>query len=153
MLLLDINPQILFLHLHSTLRWLALALVIASIIKSLIGLTGGSQYAKLDNIFAASFVGTMHLQLLIGLIMYFFTSPITEAALADFGAAMKNSELRFWAVEHGFAMIIAVVLAQVGRSKSKKKTEDKSKFKTQLIFFGIALLIMLWAIPWDRAFG
>jgi len=129
---------------------LALALALIATIKSLIGLFGKSEYAKLDNIFAASFVGTMHLQLLIGLILYIFLSPITASAFSDFGAAMKNSELRFWAVEHITIMIAAVAMAQIGRSKSKKASDNSKKFKLQVIFFGIALVLMLAGIPWGR---
>lgn len=138
------------LHAHSGFRWLVLLLVIVATIKSLIGLFSSGKYSKLDNILAVSFVGTMHLQLLIGLILYFFLSPLTAYAFEDFGAAMKDSELRFWAVEHLVIMILAVVAAQIGRSKSKKATDDKVKFKLQTIFFGISLVLLLLGIPWSR---
>ncbi|WP_421897018.1 hypothetical protein [Marinoscillum sp.] len=144
------NTYTAFLHIHSTLRWVALALAIFVTVKSLMGLSGKSVFGKKDNIFAASFVGTMHLQLLLGLILYFFLSPITESALSDFGGAMKNPELRFWAVEHTTMMVLAVVAAQIGRSKSKKAADSAQKFKLQAIFFGAALLLMLAGIPWNR---
>jgi Na+-driven multidrug efflux pump len=96
------------LHAHSGLRWLVLLLAIVLVVKSLAGLFGGGKYSKLDNVLSVSFVGTMHLQLLIGLILYFFLSPITDMAFKDFGSAMKDSELRFWAVEHLVIMILAV---------------------------------------------
>jgi hypothetical protein len=147
------NTYQIVLHAHSGFRWLALLAAVVIVIKSVIGLIGNGKYQKLDNILAASFVGTMHLQFLLGLVLYFFLSPVTKAAFEDFGAAMKNADLRFWAVEHLFIMIIAIALAQVGRSTSKKATEDKSKFKKQLIFFGISLVLMLAGIPWDRVIG
>lgn len=141
------------LQAHSGFRWLALLLALVVILKSLAGLLSKSGYQKLDNIFAASFVGTMHLQFLIGIVLYFFLSPVTKAAFQDFGAAMKNGDLRFWAVEHLFIMIIAIVLAQVGRSSSKKAATDNSKYKKQLIFFSLSLILMLAGIPWDRVIG
>ena len=144
------DPYITALHLHSVLRWLVLLAGIFLVIKSIIGMTGNSTYGKLDNIVSASFVGTLHLQLLIGLVLYFFLSPITESALANFGAAMKNAELRFWAVEHITLMILGIVIAQIGRTKSKKQSEDKKKFKLQAIFYGIAMVLILAGIPWDR---
>jgi putative Ca2+/H+ antiporter (TMEM165/GDT1 family) len=92
----------------------------------------------------------MDLQLLSGLILYFFLSPITKLAMSDFGAAMKDAGLRFYAVEHISMMLIAVVLVHIGRAKSKKAKTDSGKFKIATIFFLIALVLMLAAIPWDK---
>lgn len=139
-----------FLHTHSGLRWLVLALAVVVIIKSLMGLFGKPAYRKIDNILAASFVGTMHLQLLIGLILYVFLSPWTAQAFQDFGGAMRDAMLRFWAVEHILVMILAVAAAQIGRSISKKAQDDRVKHRFQAIFFSVALLLMLFGIPWDR---
>ena len=87
---------------------------------------------------------------LVGLVLYFFLSPITNAAFQNFGAAMKNADLRFYAVEHFLMMLIAVVLVHIGRSKSKKAAQPRKKFGISLVFFGIAYIIMLAAIPWSR---
>lgn len=149
-MLLDINAYTLFLHLHSVIRWIALILIIIVLIKSFIGWFGNGSYGKVDNIFAASFVGMMDLQFLLGIILYIFLSPVTESAFNDFGAAMSNSTLRFWAVEHILVMLVAVVLSHIGRSKGKKASDMKKKFKFQAIFFGISFLLILAAIPWDR---
>ena len=139
-----------FLHAHSGLRWLVLLLAVVVIIKSLIGLFGGGAYKKLDNILAASFVGTMHLQLLIGLILYIFLSPITTSAFSNVSEAMSNPAIRYWFVEHITVMILAVVAAQVGRSISKKSDDSLVKFRFQTIFFTIAFFLMMTRIPWDR---
>jgi len=137
------------LYTHSWLRWVVFLVAIFVVLKSLIGLFGDNQeYKKLDNAMAASFVGTMHLQLLIGLILYFFLSPLTDLAMKDMGSAMRDSELRFWAVEHITVMILAVVFAQVGRSISKKSDDNSVKFRFQSIFFGASLLMMIVGIPW-----
>lgn len=134
------------LHFHSGLRWLVLLGAVAVIVKSILGFVGSQEYKKLDNILAASFVGMMHLQALTGLILYFFLSPFTSS----FTFNMKDPNMRFWSVEHLFLMILAIVLAQVGRTKSKKASVAKTKFKLQTIFFAIALVLMLAGIPWSR---
>lgn len=139
------------LIIHSWLRWIVLILALVVIVKSIAGWMGDKSYSKGDNGMAAGFVGTMHLQLLIGLILYVFLSPITQAAFQDFGAAMKNSGIRYWAVEHIFVMIIAIALAQVGRTLSKKAKNDTQRFKRQAIFFTTALVLMLSRIPFDQA--
>lgn len=139
-----------FLHAHSGLRWIALLLAIVVVVKSIMGLTSKTKFQKLDNILGASFVGTMHLQFLLGLVLYFFLSPWTTNNFVKLRVAMKIPEVRFWMVEHLTIMIIAIALAQVGRTLSKKAKSDNQKFKRQLIFFGLSLLAMLAGIPWDR---
>ena len=139
-----------FLHLHDTLRWLLLLSLVTTLVKYLIGWFGNQHWKKTDNLMGIVFTSLMDIQLLTGLVLYFFLSPITKLALSDFGSAMKNADLRFYAVEHIFMMLIAVVLVHIGRAKSKKATADHAKFRIATIFYGLSLLIMLAAIPWSR---
>jgi len=140
-----------FLHLHNTLRWLLLLSILITVIKYLIGWLGSKPWTKTDNILGIVFTSLMDIQLLTGLVLYFFLSPVTKLAFSDFGAAMKDSGLRFYAVEHISMMIIAVVLVHIGRAKSKKAKTDLAKFKTASIYFLVALVVISAAIPWDRA--
>jgi hypothetical protein len=139
-----------FLHLHDTLRWLILLSLVATLVKYLAGWLGRKRWEKMDNILGLVFTSLMDLQLLTGLALYFFLSPITQLALSNFGGAMKDADLRFYAVEHFSMMLIAVILVHIGRAKSKKARNDASKFKITFIFFLIALLVILAAIPWSR---
>ena len=139
-----------FLHLHDTLRWLLLVSLVITLGKYLVGWFGNQPWKKVDNILGIVFTSLMDVQLLTGLVLYFFLSPITKMALSDFGAAMKNADLRFYAVEHLSMMLIAVVLVHIGRVKSKKAVTDTSKFKLATIFYLIALVVMVVAIPWSR---
>jgi hypothetical protein len=93
----------------------------------------------------------MDIQFLIGIILYAFVSPLTKAAFSDFGAAMKNPALRFYAVEHILLMVIALVLVHIGRSKSKKAIAPWKKHRAAAIYYGIALVLILAGIPWDKA--
>jgi len=139
-----------FLHLHDTLRWLVLLSLVITLIKYTVGWLGSQRWQKTDNLLGIVFTSLMDLQLLTGLVLYFFLSPITKLAMSDFGAAMKNADLRFYAVEHFAMMLIAVVLVHIGRAKSKKAKTDSAKFKTATIFFLIALVVISAAIPWNR---
>lgn len=131
------------LHAHSGLRWLILVAVTIAVLKSLVGLFAGTEYSKFDKIVAVAFVGMMHLQLLIGLVLYFIYSPHITYNMSD-------PVSRFWSVEHLALMLFAVAAAQVGRSISKKTTDAQVKFRFQSIFFGMSLVLMLLGIPWDR---
>lgn len=139
-----------FLHLHDTLRWLLLLSLVTTLVKYLIGWLGNQPWKKTDNLMGIIFTSLMDLQLLVGLVLYFFLSPITKFAFSDFGAAMKDTELRFYAVEHFLMMLIAVILVHIGRAKSKKAATDAGKFKIATLFYGFALVVMLVAIPWSR---
>jgi len=139
-----------FLHLHDTLRWLLLLSLVTTLVKYLIGWLGNQPWKKTDNLMGIIFTSLMDLQLLVGLVLYFFLSPITKFAFSDFGAAMKDTELRFYAVEHFLMMLIAVILVHIGRAKSKKAATDAGKFKIATLFYGLALVVMLVAIPWSR---
>jgi hypothetical protein len=140
------------LHTHNMFRWLVLIALILAIGFAFAGWFGKQEWKKRDNSSGLFLTIFMDLQFLIGIILYAFVSPFTQAAFADFGAAMKNAELRFYAVEHILMMVIALVLIHIGRAKSKKETVPWKKHRTAAIFYTIGLLVILAAIPWDRAF-
>jgi hypothetical protein len=94
------------------------------------------------------FMIALDLQLVLGLLLYGILSPFTAQAMADFGGAMRDPSLRFWAVEHLSMMLLAVVLVHVGRVLARKTSNPDKKRTRLLICFGIALLLMLGAIPW-----
>jgi hypothetical protein len=133
---------------HNLTRWGVLLFGLYAITKSILGLMGNRPFTKQANISHALFVGFCHLQLLLGIVLYFI-SPQVDAALANgFGAAMKDPYSRLIVLEHITVNFIAIALIQVGRTLSKKTTEDRAKYKKTLIFFGIGLVLILSRIPW-----
>ena len=135
------------LHSHNLIRWILLILLIFVLFRAWSGWLGKGSYHKIDKITGGILVGFTHLQLIVGLLLYFVFSPITQAAFQDMGAAMKDSSLRFYAVEHILIMIIAVVLIQLGRTFSKKATTDEEKHKKVAIFTTLALVLILSRMP------
>ena len=138
------------LSLHNLVRWVVVILAVAATVRAFIGWFGKKEWTALDNRLGVLFSSSVDVQLLLGLLLYFFLSPITGAALKNFGAAMSNPELRFFAVEHVIVMFAAVILAHVGRTLSKKAAEAASKHRLAAIFFGLAILAIAFAIPWSR---
>jgi hypothetical protein len=94
------------------------------------------------------FTITLDLQVVLGALLYFVLSPFTKEALSNFGAAMSNSGLRFWAVEHVFGMVIGVALAHVGKVKIAKAPNDARRHRLAAIVYGLALLAVVISIPW-----
>lgn len=132
---------------HSVLRWAILLSAVWAVFRAWKGVSGNTPFTAADNKAGLFFLIFMDLQLLVGLVLY-FTSPLIKAARADMGATMKDSVLRFFSVEHVLMAVLALVFVHIGRSKVKKAPTDAAKHKKGLIFFGIALLIILLMIPW-----
>lgn len=137
----------LFLIIHSWNRWIILLSGVVLLVTLIYSLSKSQIFSNTLKAMALTFLGSLHIQLLIGIILYVFLSPFTQAAFNDFGSAMKNSGLRFWAVEHTLLNVIGIFMAQIGYSISKRKIDDKAKQKTLLIWMGMAFLIILLAIP------
>ena len=131
------------LLLHSWIRWLAVLagpLATAAAIRK----DGLARAQRLGFIFMIA----LDLQLLLGLLLYGVLSPFTTRAMSDFGAAMRDPVLRYWAVEHFALMLSAAVLVHVGRVLARKAASAEQKRKRLLICFGLATLLMLAGIPW-----
>lgn len=138
----------LVLTLHSLVRWAIVIVGLIAVVRAWIGWRGGKPWAQLDDRLGLIFTSVLDLNLLLGLLLYFVLSPITTDAFKDMGAAMGNGATRFFAVEHILFMIIAVVVAHIGRSRSKKAVSDAGKHKQAAIFFTAAMVLVLLAIPW-----
>jgi quinol-cytochrome oxidoreductase complex cytochrome b subunit len=129
--------------LHSYNRYLLFAALLLVLFRAYSGWMGKKPFEKLDNTGSLVLLILTHTQLLIGLILYAFLSPYTQAAFANMGAAMKDSTLRYFAVEHFIMMLIAVVLIQLGRTFSKKATEDGQKHRKLAIYTTAAVVLIL----------
>ena len=139
------------LHTHNLFRWLILIAMIFAIGFAFVGWFKKQGWTKKDNLSGLLLTIFMDIQFIVGIILYGFVSPITKAAFNDFGTAMKNPELRFYAVEHILMMIIALIIIHIGRAKSKRNSTPWKKHRSAFIFYIIGLIFVLAAIPWERA--
>lgn len=137
-----------FLHLHNLLRYVLVILLILALFKSFAGWFSKKQYSSADDKISLYLLITAHLQLLIGLALYLFLSPVAEVATSDMGAAMKDPVLRFWAVEHLSAMVLGIILITLGRIMGKKGSTDNARFRRQAIYYLLATVLIFSAIPW-----
>ena len=129
--------------LHSNIRYFIFAALVFVLFRAYLGWLNKRPFEKADNMGSLVLLSLTHLQLLLGLLLYAVFSPITQAAFGDFGAAMKDGHLRYFAVEHIAAMLIAVVLIQLGRTFSKKAESDYRKHRILAIYNTIALIVIL----------
>jgi hypothetical protein len=135
------------LFIHSWLRWLVLLLGFALIVVSVRGWRARADWSARDNRVNVLFLAALDTQVVLGLLLYFVLSPITSAAFPNMGAAMKDAQLRFFAVEHIFTMLIAVAVAHIGRVRARRK-RGAGRYRTTLVMQLIWLVVTLAAIPW-----
>jgi hypothetical protein len=134
------------LVLHNLLRWAVLIFGLWTLLNAITGVFSNRKYSAADNRSNLFFMISCDIQLLIGLILYFSNSWFDR--LRDLGNNMKDPVNRFFTMEHMSMMIIAWILVHVGRASVKRAGTDAAKHKRMLIFFGIAILLILASIPW-----
>lgn len=132
---------------HSILRWAVLIFGVWAVLSALFAVISKRKYGSGDNKVSLFFMISCDIQLLLGLILY-FTGMWFDKIKAGMGEVMKNPTDRFFAVEHALMMIIAWLLVHFGRTSVKRASTDAQKYKRTLIYFGIALIIILAMIPW-----
>jgi hypothetical protein len=132
------------LFIHSWVRWASLVAGVAATLTAIADRGDGSRPERWGLIFMT----TLDLQMLLGLLLYLVLSPFTTEAMRDFGAAMQNPQLRFFAVEHVTMMFGAVILAHVGRVLARKAATPAKKRMRMFVCFGLATVLMIVAIPW-----
>ncbi|MGI8890306.1 MAG: hypothetical protein ACR2G0_05920 [Chthoniobacterales bacterium] len=138
------------LTIHSWLRWIVLLAAVVAILVAFSGWSGNRPASATLRRWGGIFVGFMDLQLILGLLLYFGASPVTRAALENFGAAMKVKESRFFAVEHPTFMILALVAAHIGSVMARKGSTNAKQNRGPAIAYTISLLLVLGGMPWWR---
>ncbi len=139
---------------HSYWAYLVLVVLVLATGNALLKFFGDKEFDAKDFRISLFALITMHIQLLIGIILFFTKDYFgTIKEVGGMGEVMKNSELRNLIIEHPTTMIIAVALVTIGYSKHKKKLVSKPKFKMLAIFYTLALILVLAKIPWKLWFA
>jgi hypothetical protein len=135
------------LFIHSWFRYVVLAGGIWLLIASARAMRAGREWSPQHERLQLGFMAVLDTQLLLGLSLYFILSPISAAAMSNLAAAMKEPQLRFFGVEHIATMLIAIVVAHVGRARAKRK-RGRARYRSTLLTQIAWLILTLAAIPW-----
>jgi membrane protein DedA with SNARE-associated domain len=127
-------------HTHSGLRWVALGLMIYALLNAF---RKKETYEKSDRLLNMFTMVSLHIQLVLGLVLYFISSKVSFVE-----GWMKSPSLRFYGMEHISLMIIAIILVTIGHGKAKRASESVKKHRTIALYYSIALLLILASIPW-----
>ena len=133
---------------HSYWAFFVLFILVAVIINAFIGRYMGKEFSTKDlriSLFGLIF---SHIQLLIGLILYFVSPWFDQWAEIGMGV-MKDAQARLYLVEHPITNILAIVLITIGWSMHKRQSESSKKFLRIILFYSLGLLLLLSGIPWS----
>ena len=139
---------------HSLLRYAILILVLVILYRAVTGMRRGGPFDIFDRKLSMAYMATVHTHVLLGILLFAVMSPITQAAFAQMGLAMKDKLLRFWTVEHTFMGLLVAVLVTVAHVRTKRiaaRAGDDAgpkAYKHMLVMNLIAFVVMLAMIPW-----
>ena len=138
---------------HTYWAYLVLIILVISTLNALIKFFGSKPFGPFDFRVSLFTLIVAHIQLLIGIVLFFVSPYFSYLTNTGIGNVMKDTALRSNIVEHPLTMIIAVIFITMGYSKHKKKLTSKAKFKSLAIFYTLALVLVLAKIPWNVWFG
>lgn len=131
---------------HSILRWVVLLGLLWAIFRAWKGLRSAAPFRPIDRIAVSAGSISSHIQLLVGFALYFW-SPTAQAYWAQKPSGWNDS--LFFAIVHFGLMTVAIILITIGSALAKRPdSSDAQKFKSVLLYYLIALIIILVAIPW-----
>lgn len=137
----------LLLFLLSVNRWLVLATLFYAVYISLNGYLAGSAFTQGSNFIRHVTATIVHIQLILGIFLYII-SPVVRFGGPMVSSSLLVGEQTFFRVVHLSLVLVAVVLVTIGSSKAKRQKTDELKFKSMLIWYFVALVIISIAIPW-----
>ena len=140
----------LILSLHNILRWLVLIAAVVAVARAVSGWVNRSHWIPASAGPGRFYTILLDVQFLLGILLYTVLSPVTRAAFADMGAAMRTRDIRFFVAEHLVMMLLALVFAHVGKVMASRAPTDMMKFKRAAIYYGISLVLILAGMPWWR---
>ena len=133
---------------HSYWAFFVLFILVAAIFNAFIGRYTGKEFSTKDlriSLFGLIF---SHIQLLIGLILYFVSPWFDQWSEIGIGV-MKDTQTRLYLVEHPLINILAIFLITMGWSMHKRQSESSKKFLRIILFYSLGLLLLLSRIPWS----
>jgi cell division protein FtsW (lipid II flippase) len=134
------------LSLHSILRWTVLFSGMLVLIAGVLGAMSGDELGALGKRVQLGFMINVDLQVLVGMLLWVL-SPVISGARGDMAASMKDPATRYFLVEHGMVMLLALVVVHVGRIFAARATEVRKVHLRTALYSGLALLLIVARMP------
>jgi len=135
------------LHLHNLTWWIILLTGLWAILRVWRGWLAQTPWTRHERLPGLAFSSALATQLLIGLALY-FQSPVVRTLFTGGATGLERLIATFFGLIHPLTMFTAVVLGQAGFSVSKRLSDDRRKYRTAVICYTAALVVLLLAVPW-----
>lgn len=132
---------------HSWTRWIVYVGATVLFVRMALRARSHHEFEGIDNYVLWMYNWALSFQVLFGLSLYLFLSPMVRLAFQAGAEAMKNHVLRFWMVEHAFGMLTAFIIYQVGYRRMKK-ADKPDKYRIAAWTLGLVWLLITLSIPW-----
>lgn len=131
---------------HSAIGILILFALLLIILYLIVRYVIKKPFNKANNTAALIGMALVHLQILLGLVLY-FVSPV---GLANFSSeAMSDTVSRIYILEHPIGMIVAAILITIGYKATKNdRLSDARKYSRVLLLYAIGYSFILYSTPW-----
>lgn len=143
------SPYTLLLTLHDDLRWLVLLSALVAVVVSIRGISGKRPFRPLGRVAGLVYVSLLDTQVLLGILLCFLSPWVAQFWASPF-TAMKVKEARFFAIEHGVLMLVALALAHIGAVRSRRAAGDPAAYRNALLWYSLSVPVLLAGIPWWR---
>ncbi len=136
------------LVLHNWVRWVVLLFAVLALGRAYWGWLGKRAYAGVDRRLGMAFTSALDFQVLLGLLLYFFLSPLGIRAF--FNSGLQQSGGLYFALFHELLMVAGVGLAHMGSMLPRRVQDAAQKHPRAALFFTLSVVVILIAIPWSR---
>lgn len=135
------------LQAHSFLRWIVLLVLIMGIFQSITA--RNRPFNRGDRSTGTLLVIFADIMFIVGIYQWVVGEwGLKKIQALGMGGVMKDSTARFFAIEHLAGMLIAIILIHVGKSYARRTVPDKIKHRRTVLYYILALLLILISIPW-----
>jgi len=140
---------LLFLTLHNLVRWVVIAAAVYALGRAFHGWLGKRDWTRADEQAGRWYITAFDVQILLGLILYFFFSQAGAITLQNLGAAMADPNNLFFGVVHWLVIAVAAGIAHVGRVLARRQADATARHMRLALFFSASIVLVLLTIPWE----
>jgi hypothetical protein len=135
-------------HAHSGFRWIIIILLITSLITAFIGKNKGELTKGNKNIYLFTMI-SMHIQLLLGLSIYFMNLASDSHNYVSFEDGYSDNVIQFfYTIKHPVLMLLAITVFTIGRKKALANPVPKITHSKMIWLILLVILTIAYAIAW-----
>jgi hypothetical protein len=127
------------IHLLLSILFFVIGLVLN--FRSVRGILLGLDYKDLDKSLAKAFLFLYYLQLILGVVLYFFPEIYVTLEETDINDRIYYHHIKAWVISHVSIVLFSVILSQIGYAQVKFAEKPVTRFRYSIFYFGTSYLL------------